>query len=1099
MRTEYQKKIVNNLEIKLFDEFGFNWKELGKLVVNGGLPKLKRKNVHDCLNFAKYDCHDDFEVSNHLPRRRSRISIKKPLDLYHHQRYISLEHLRGVYRSFQPSAVNLLQMIDIKKRILGLEKDLELGHDEIVLPGKYYRFTPGEPFLMDNLILFDPHKLPTNISHKFYRTSLEKANFSLNTPYNLQTFPDFASIAKRRSYPNKLFDPNYWLLIFNKALVGPSFLVPLRFFFDFNYLRRNNFLVKSLRQHLKQLRAYKLKFYKRSEFLSNFKPLFDYTSFRVKFSELSLNSVIYSVKGYYRSLALAKHNRSYIFTSSKLSKYRFKIDIKNFVPPATSKRGVKPKKQKKLHYEHTGRTSYDIGSFNLISFVTMSIKRLTTFDIYSEVPTAASPYYTRHFRTKRRLRLKDTYAGRQIQRIRDSVFDAIKSKMPVIYASKPSKKNLSGLALYFLNYKTCHHHRLRSSDSPYTSREKRMHRLLIVQGILFEYWVEQPNLMLPGQQVQLNLQNFEIDKEFPRVNSNEVNLDIEFSNEELSIQEPTYTNKKRKTSVSLDNTVLVGYYKYKFLIFKNLSLIVPYVGVLLRFLRTFFRIFTEIKFFFLMVFDLIKFLFETFYSFYFKFTKTPFALRLSAIATIWNTSSAMEDSMFDINDHLSANHNYRHPYLSKLSENFIPTMDDLSYVDLDDEYPDDYEHIVGASRYYRDNFEYLNSLTRFGQDFLDDLVDFVVTDIPYYLMLFIRPVINFVLVYPIWSIIDLLCLFYVQIKSDLIFWYYCLLDSKTNIFVKRLVICVRWCIKIMALFLYTTFWLLYLDYNDLQIMIVYTFDIPFHEFYYTIYVMLVVLSGLYFFGHHSFRSFIRDEIGFENLAFLTLCTGSVVVQNYEIAPKPFLFTKSLYDHVRPKHMADKIVLENWSRTIPSDRAGASNSGILSGMPLEPHYSYDELEFIVDAQLWRDNYRSAGWEGKAQPFIDSRFERKPSVSEFEKFDLFDDMWYVGEIVSDLDSIYTKSKEVKTPITWYNNSEHYYHYHLYNRQGLIKKNDNGNTVTAPAINKFFRNHDRLTKPYSETFNKTYLRRPGRHDPQSKRLSRSSDPALFGSDFE
>jgi len=1099
MRTEFQKKIVNNLDSKLLDDFGFDWKKLGKLVVDGGLPKLKRKNIDDCLSFAKYDSHDDFDVSNHLPRKRLRISTKKPLDLYHHQRYISLEHLRGVYKSLQSSTTSLLQMVDIKKRILALEKDLELKHGEIVLPGKYYRFTPGEPFLMDNLILFDPHHLPNNISYKFYKTNLKKANFIANTPYNLQTFPDFASICKRKISPSKLFDPNYWLLIFNKALIGPSFLVPLRFSFNFDYLRRNNFLIKSLRQHLKQLRAYKLKFYKRSSFLSNFKPLFDFTPFRVKFSELSLNSAIYSVKGYYRSLAIAKHNRAYIFTTLKPVKYRFKIDIKNFVPPATSKRGAKPKKQKKLQYFHTGKASYDIGSFNLISFVTMSIKRLTSFDIYSEVPTAASPYYTRHFRTKRRLRLKDTYAGRQIQQIRDSVFDAIKSRIPTIYAFKPSKKNLSGLALYFLNYNTRHHHRLRSSDSSYTSRQKRLHRLLIVQGILFEYWVEQPNLMLPGQQVQLNLQNFEIDKEFPRITSDEPGLDIEFSTEEINKPDVAYSKKKNKTSISLDGTALKGYYKYKFLIFKNLSVVVPYIGMFLRFLKMSLRIFTEIKFFFLMVFDFIRFLFETFYSFYLKFTKTPFALRLSAIATIWNTSSAMEDSMFDINDHLSANHNYRHPYLSKLSENFIPSMDDLSYVDLDDEHPDDYEHIVGASRYYRDNFEYLNTLTRFGQDFVDDLVDFLVADIPYYLMLFIRPIINFILIYPIWSLIDLLCLFYVQIKNDLIFWYYSILNSKINVFVKRLLICLRWFIKLSVLFLYVIFWLLYLDYNDLQMMIVYTFDIPFHEFYYTIYVMFVVLSGLYFFGHHSFRSFIRDELGFENLAFLTLCTGSVVVQNYEIAPKPFSFTKTLYDHVRPKHMADKIVLENWSRTIPSDRVGTSNSGILSGNPLEPHYSSDELEFIVDAQLWRDNYRSAGWEGKAQPFIDSRFERKPTVAEFEKFDLFDDMWYSGEIISDLDSIYTKSKEVKTPITWYNNSEHYYHYHLYNRQGLIKKSDNGNTVTAPAVNKFFRNHQRLTKPYSETFNKTYLRRPGRYDPQSKRLSRSSDPALFGSDFE
>jgi hypothetical protein len=198
-------------------------------------------------------------------------------------------------------------------------------------------------------------------------------------------------------------------------------------------------------------------------------------------------------------------------------------------------------------------------------------------------------------------------------------------------------------------------------------------------------------------------------------------------------------------------------------------------------------------------------------------------------------------------------------------------------------------------------------------------------------------------------------------------------------------------------------------------------------------------------------------------------------------------------------MNDKIVLENWSRQIPTDRLGTSNKGTLSGLPSEPHYSMDDLEFIVDAQLWRDNYRSAGWQGKHQPFIDSRFERKPTVAEFDKFDLFDNMWYVGELFSDLDSIYVKSKEVKTPITWYNNSEHYYHYHLYNRQGLLKKTDTGNSAYAPNVGNFFKFHKGHTKTYSETFNKTYLHRPGRNDLQSKRLNRVSDPALFGSDFE
>lgn len=1093
MRTAYQKKTINSIENKLFDNFGFNWKVLGDLVVNGGLPVKRRPTVREHYNLVIYDNHEDFDVPSFTPRKISRLGLKIPLDLYHHPRYVSLEYLRGLFNELRTQPKSL-KMTKLAKQIIILEKELELKHNEVVLPGKYYRFPSYQPFIMDDFILFDPYKLSQQISHKFYKTK-KIAPFVTNTPYPLPVFSNLGLIAKRKQTTNCLFDPNYWSLIYNRTVVGPSFLTSLRISFSLNFSSRNSLMIRSLRRHLRQLRAFKKYFFKRSYYLAHYRPKFDFRPYKMSFSNYSFNTVIYSVKGFWRSMGLAKNNRKYILNHSlkqSSRKCRIKIDIRNFVIPPKQKRGVKSKKNKKIQYLHTGDTSRDIGSLNLINFVTVSIKQLTSLDVYSEVPTGGPPYYTRHFKTKRRLRLKDTYAGRKVQGIRNIVFDAIKSKFNPIFSVRPTKKCLSGIALYFLNYKTRHHHRIRASDSPYSSRQKRFHRLLIVQGVIFEYWVDQPNLMLPGQMVQLQLQNFDIDKQFPRLNFKESVPNVVINHKE-DLDKDQYKVKKE---IFPDST-LKGYYKLKYNCYKSFAAVVPYIGKFVRFLKKGLKIFTEVKFFILMLFDGLRYIYDTVVSFLISIRNTSFVKRLYAISAIWNTSSAIEDSMFDINDHLSASHRYRHPNLSSFSEKFIPSMDELSYVDFDGEHPDDYDLLDGASRYYRSNFE-LSGVFEFGEEFWDDIVDFLIVDIPYYLLLFIRPILNLMLVYPIWSIIDLVCLFYVQIKSDVIFLYYEFLNSKVNNNIKRLVILARWLIKFSFLIIYVVCWLTYLDYNELQLLIVYTFDIPFHEFYYTIYVMFVVLTGFYIFGHHSFRSFIRDELGFENLAFLTFCTGSVVVQNYEVSPRPFNFTKKLYDYIRPKHSYNKVVLENWSRRIKTDHRGVSNRDIVSGYPLEPHFSSDDLEFLVQAQLWRDNPQLPPWEDKTKLFT-SRFERKRSKGEFEKYDFWDDLYYVAPLFTDLDGILTSDKELKTPLTWYNSNEHYYHYHLYNRQGLIRKTDTGQYWSAPIIHSLFSEHESIIMPYSYTRSKTYAKRPGRKDPQTRRLDRSSDPALFGSDFE
>lgn len=1119
MRTEYQKNIVNNLEY-LDRDTGFDWSKLGELLVEGGLPKTKPSSRFDPSQFfalAKNNLHDDYEVQN-IPytkshRFKKKKTYREPIDVYHHPRYISLEYLRDVLKSLQKtSSIDddlIFKIIKLKKKISTLEYDLALSPGQIVLPGTYYRFLSIPHYRVKRHYDYDPYRIPQSLSGRFYRNkALKRSSFSNCAPYSSYIFNDLTKVYDRDQYPSQMTDINYWSLLYNLTISkGPSFVTSFRrllFTSDIKKIERKTnlkFIVKAFRQHLQQIRQFKdLHYYKRSflvySFPSYLTRLKDFFPYMTVFFNVIENISIYSVKSYWRSLSLAESNRKYILAPSKSvpDKYAFKVDINGFTPQT--------KKKKKLDfevYEPVGSALYDIGRFNLVKLITVGYKQLHNPSAYSEVPTAFTPFWTKSARTKRRVRLKDTNAGQELQDFRNSLLTVIKSRISKgpIYVVKSFNHTISEIALNFLNYDTRHHYRIRSENSPYSTRERRLHRLLITQGVLFDYWEESPTLLSPGQCYQVLLQNLYIDKEleFKLPVDEDLTIDIELETSSIPTEEVNYKKSNRKSL----NPKLKGKYLVYMKLFTFKKHLYYIIGSIILFLkRSFRRIFFEIGLFFSFFSNFFSYLVLSLIDLRKQLSASPFFLRIQAIIAIWNTSSAIEDSMFDINDHLSSKFEYRRPFEAGVTENLLPSIFELDYVDFDDDNTDEYEEIGGSSRLYT-KWGFWLGFMEFGEDFWDEIVDFFVVNLPYYIMLFFRPIINLLIIYPIWSVLDLLCLLYVQIKNDSIFFYDSLLQSKLNNNVKRAIILIRWFFKSTSFIIYTVFWLLYLDYNELQLLIVYTFDTPFHEFYYTIYVMLVVLSGFYLFGHHSFKTFIKEELGIENLIFLTTCTGSVSVQGYEVSPKPFLFSKEVFNHVRPKHTVDRYIPEHFTAQIKNDSRGVGpaqvGSSYVTGQPLTPHFSYDNLEFSVEAQLWSNN--TVGMVAISNPRLLEIFAEDEYDLEHPPTDLFDDSWYIGWLVSDLDSISTKSKSLKTPLTWYNNSEHYYNYHSYNRAGLNPGFTPSDFYGPDVLKMDFFEIEKYITPMVEEAYPLRPVRPGRLDPQTRRLDRAADPALFSSE--
>lgn len=1115
MLTEYQKKVINLLEDKVSDSVGFNWDKLGMLILKGGLPKMRKQSrvapnfIYSSIKPAESDEH----LIPSLPRHKKPYLTLRTVDLYDHPRYMSLEYMRALFLELLDQE-NEEELIDLKQSITRLEQDLNLSPDMIAPSGIYYKRLSVPNIKFRPHFIFDPYK--PAIASVLYSTDLEKAPLNIKTPYSVPALVDLGLLTEEKQQYTSLLDPSYWALLHNSFIKGPSFLTPLRRFIfklcnkDVKKMRAIQLtqMLASFRNHYQNVTLFhKRYFHKRNTILTRFLSLSSELRtcypVRLPFQCYPINSVIYSVKSYWRSSALALTNRKYILKPSKVvpKNYKFKIDPSLFLP-------VNRKKKLSL-YHKTDSIVHDISQFNLISTIKFSEYRLYTLTAYSKVPTAGHPYWTRHPRTKKRLRLRDLHEGRRIQIIRDKVFQALKERwLPApIYVEYPTKSCLSGLALYFMNYDTRHHYQYRG-DPQYTSREQYMLRLLITQGVIFEYWDDNPNLLKPGQRVQLQLQNLGIDKLVGKRVCNPLELTIKIENPEVL---PDLEDDSEEYNPSSE---LRGRFKLYFKIAKARKKLKNFIResiyLVIDIVR---RAIFELSLPLLGLFVLFESVVDTYRDFYYS----PSIQKILTLFSTWDALSSLDDGQFELNDYFNKNL----AEFRVLDDTGDAPGDELNPDDVDidpddDEFIDfkDANTITSFSDYFSDYYYYFERLR-------EDLGDLFIMNIPYYTLLILRPIANILLLYPLWTIIDLLTLLHIYLKNELIFWYDSFLSSNRSIWLKRLVILTKWFLKSLAFILFVGGGIFFIDYNELQMLIVYTFDIQFHDMYYTIYVMFLVLLAFYLFGPNSFKAFIKDELGLSNLAFLVTCTGSVTVEGYELQPRLFKFSKDLYNFARFKGL--HVEFEQRDEHAPlfyGDYAGeAINASgghtATSGQPPLTHFTYDELEFLVEAQFWHepDFNPDYQYEGVRFPLLKSvaktmyevylqtdgslPFDVDKDSDPFKVDDVFNNP-YSDYVVDNLvsDEITKTDKTLKTPISWYNNRERSYYHTLYNGRHVAPFRRFRYVTEQQTVIKKPKRYARDYYDAVHHGNLTLFRRPGMTDPQVYRLAREADPALFSS---
>lgn len=1108
---------------KKIERDDLDWNDLGERLVSGGLLKKKYSSqfdVSELVAFIKKEEHHSFKVSSYaLPYIYERRGDPIELDLYHHPYYKALLDLRLKFTLLlKKKRTNSIResLIELDSRIRELEQDISIRRNQEIIPNQRFRSRPTFVF---SEFHFDENSY--KIYHEdslFYKANKERSPIINSTPYSLNQLANMENILAGKAIIDPLLDPLVWSLTYNKLFTnGPSFTNSFRTFIDHNLVtsKRRRLLevtklFKAVQRHYQQLvRFRKKQIHKRMLPFHEFRM--GTLAFKCGYPErVPLKQQVQNLHSTFfvtcwRSSTVAWDNRDYILSPTTVvpDEYIAKIDPPNFKVPET-RASKRARRLPNFDYtaETDGTATYEIGIYNLMFTIEFTGSMYHNRLSYWEFPNRYSPYFTRNPRNKRRNRPFDTLLGDEIRDIRRAVFSFMKQRIfkGPIYVTHYSKHSLKSLALKFLNFETRHHDRIKPINSPYTSKQRRLHRTLINQGVLFEYWDDQPQLLMPGQQVQVQLHNLEIESEFVklrrlrqptkfRVVEEKVPLpeppkspdpiQVEpIVNSEESAQPEEFFDDLKSDNESFDSTVsyeLRGRFKFYYACAYLWTRLRPYLQPMIykQFLR---RRFLLVKKIYIILFKMPFTSFKRWWS-----TRpntlfnSPMVTRFQILLSIWNASYAYEDSMYDVNDFVNAKDPSMWP---DTHTDYIPDLDP------DDDYFEDANDARSVSWVFLHD-DALSGLTDHVEDLMDETLDFFLVTVPHYLWLIFGSVINAVMRYPIWALIESLTLLYAQIKLDLLLWYDNFLTVKTGSkMLRRLVILTRWFVKTFLLIVYIISWLVYLDYNDLQILIVYTFDVPFHEFYYTVYVLLVVVSGFYLFGHNHFKDFIRDELGWENLLFLTTCSGSILVQDYEISPRHFKITEDLYSHSIVTQRNKWAYWPVWSEPKKNFYQGLGvEPDVLSKTGDQPlsSYGFNNLEHLVENQLWLDTPRhrnKSEWRQRLKDSkrVKSQVGRRRLGRDYDRDRLY--AYYIIAPDGNLNKRYYK--KTKTPLSWYNR-------HNMPISNLYGNQDQKMFVILDDTSKKLKG---LKRPYH-----TYGR-PGSNDAQSSRYQSSADPALFSS---
>lgn len=1094
----------------------FDWTELGDRLVSGGILRKKHSSqfdVSEFVAFIKKEEHPSFKVPFYLVPASDKHSLgEKSIDLYHHPYYKSLLELRTRLRTLlERKFTNKLKLaiIELDFRIRELEHEISIKQDEELIPDQ--RFRPKSPYIFTEL-LYDEDHYKLYDETQLFDTDKEKAPVLNLTPYNSYNIPAMRSVIKGKRTIDRMMDPLVWGLTYNKLFSnGVSFTRSFRNFIDYSLINSKkrrllevSSLFKAVQRHYQQIVIFRKKHLHRRML-----PFREFRlgalAFKCGYPEkVPLKQQAPNVHSTFfvtcwRSSAVARSNRQYILSPTTVipDNYIAKIDPVNFKAPVTrASRRIRRLPNFDYTTETDGTAAFEVGIYNLMFTIEMTGKIYHELSSYWEFPNRLSPYFTRNPRNNRRNRPLDTLLGDEIRDVRRAVFSFLRKRIfkGPIYVTHYSKTSLKSLALKFLNYETRHHDRVKPINSPYTSKQRRLHRTLINQGVIFEYWEDESQLLMPGQYVQLQLHNMEIEFELtnhvpmrePSVFTPSVEVPVipihepdELLEETEELIEPLeHIEELPAETDHFDSTIsyeLRGRFKFYYRCAYLWTRLKPYFQPLIykQFFRRRFLFFRKIHLILIKMprTSLKRMLDEQPIT----LMESPTLNRFQILLSIWNSSYAYEDSMYDINDFVNSKDH------SMWADNFNDYIPDL---DPDDDYFEDFNDNRTAAWVLFHN-DSLSGLFDQIDELLDETLDFFLVTVPHYLWLIFGSVINTVMRYPIWALIDSLTVLYAQIKLDLLLWYDNFLTVKDGSkLLRRLVILTRWLVKTFLLIVYIISWLVYLDYNDLQILIVYTFDIPFHEFYYTVYVLLVVVSGFYLFGHNNFKEFIRDELGWENLLFLTTCSGSILVQDYEISPRPFKISEDLYSHGIVTQRNKWGYWPVWSEPKKNFYQGLElEPGVLSKTGDQPlsAYGFNNLEHLVENQLWLDSPRhrnKSEWRQRLKDSkrIKSQYGRRRFTRDYDR-----DRLYAYDIIAP-DGNFNKRyfKKTKTPLSWYN------------RHNMPISNIYGNQEQKMAVilDDTSKKLKGLKRPYH-----TYGR-PASNDAQSSRYQSSADPALFSS---
>jgi len=486
--------------------------------------------------FLKKEEHPFFKVFSYAqPIGYSFKHDRRALDLYHHPYYKTLLGLRAKLRRLLKSGKSSDKIkraiIELDFRIRDLEQDISVKGDEELIPDQRARVR--SPYVFTEF-LFDEKGFKVYDEKILFDTNKEKPPIFNSTPYSVTNLTNVHNVLAGKAMIDRMLDPLVWGLTYNKLFSnGPSFTNSFRKFIDQSLLtsKKRRFLevrslFKAVQRHYQQIVIFRKK--------QLHKRMLPFHEFRmgslafkcgypeqvpIKQQAQNLYSTFFVTC--WRSSAVARSNRQYILSPTRVIPHEYiaKIDPPNFkVPETRASKRARRLPNHDYESETDGTAAYEFGIYNLMFTIELTGKLFRNLSSYWDFPNRYSPYFTKNPRNNRRNRPLDTMLGDEIRDVRRAVFSFLKKRIfkGPIYVTHYSKHSLKSLALKFLNFETRHHDRIRPSNSPYTSKQRRLHRTLINQGVLFEYWEEESQLLMPGQYVQVQLHNLEIDLELTK-------------------------------------------------------------------------------------------------------------------------------------------------------------------------------------------------------------------------------------------------------------------------------------------------------------------------------------------------------------------------------------------------------------------------------------------------------------------------------------------------------------------------------------------------------------------------------------------------------